>query len=172
MSRVLRSLVDRESRKVPKFDNAALLRVDLFERAQRRVEVEQVHRRGRHADVGKRDFKAREPRSALGRPAGAGMIDQHGPHHARRDREEVRAILPLLAGLLLGQPNVSLVDDRGGLEGVADAFTTKVPGRYAPQLRIDRLHEAGQCGSVTLRPVVQQAGDLFWRVGQQRRPSA
>ena len=51
------------------------------------------------------------------------MVDEDASDRLGRHREEVSAILPLHAALA-DQPEISLVDERGGLEGV--------PGRLVP----------------------------------------
>jgi hypothetical protein len=59
------------------------------------------------------------------RPAGAGDIDQDAPHPQGGHREEVRAVLPAHAARV-AQAQVSFVDERRGLEGVAGAFAGHV----------------------------------------------
>ena len=60
--------------------------------------------------------------AAFLRVARARVIDQDAAHHARRDREEVRAILPR-DGRSVDQPDIRLVDQRGRLQAVAHALS-------------------------------------------------
>ena len=69
------------------------------------------------------------------------MIDQTGANAVRGHGEEVGAILPLRARLLLRESQVRFVNQRGGLQRVPRPLTTQVAGRDAPQLRIDLLYK-------------------------------
>ena len=56
----------------------------------------------------------------------AGEVDEHPAHQAGGHREEVGAILPLDAADI-DQPEVDLVDERGGLEHVVGTLAGHVP---------------------------------------------
>jgi hypothetical protein len=61
--------------------------------------------------------------AALLETLGARHVDQHAAHLPRGHRQEVLAVLPLHV-LDVDQTQVRLVDERGGLQAVAGAFTS------------------------------------------------
>jgi len=72
----------------------------------------------------------------------------------------VRAVLPVLARLLLCEADVRLIDERGGLQRVPLALAAELPRGDPAQFGVHRLHEQRQRGGVAVRPVVQQARDV------------
>ncbi len=98
--------------------------------------------------------------SALLRVSGARVVHQHGADDARRDREEVGAVGPGLAGSLLRQAQVRLVHQRRGLKGVPLALTAHVSRRNLVQFRVDDFHQARERLRVSVGPVLQEAGDF------------
>jgi hypothetical protein len=54
----------------------------------------------------------------------ASEIHQDLPHQLGRDREEMRPVLP--GGIGIDQPQVSLIDKSGGLQGVARVLEAHV----------------------------------------------
>ena len=85
----------------------------------------------------------------------AGGVHQDASHHPRRDREEVRAVLPLhLVGG--GQPQIDLLDERRGLECVMWAFAAHVSPRQQAQLVMHERHEPIEGGCFAATPCQQQ----------------
>jgi hypothetical protein len=68
------------------------------------------------------------------------VIDQHAPHQAGRDAEEVRAILPV-DRLGADEAYERLIQQRGGLQRVPAPLAPHVGPRQSAQLR---LHERRQ----------------------------
>ena len=85
----------------------------------------------------------------------AGEIDQHLSHHPRRDAEEVCPVFPVDA-LCANQADVGLVDQRGGLEGVASALTAHIAPCQPPQLCVDQWDQPIQRRAVTGAARVEQ----------------
>ena len=67
-------------------------------------------------------------------------VDEDAAHHLRGHAEEVRAVLPAHLRLV-DEPEVRLVDEGRGLEGVADALAPQVAGGEPPQLRVDERQQ-------------------------------
>jgi hypothetical protein len=68
------------------------------------------------------------------------VIHENLPHHLGRDTEEVCAI-PIFRLVLADQPNVSLVNERGRLQGVIPPLTPQINVRQTPELRVSERHE-------------------------------
>ncbi len=87
------------------------------------------------------------------------MVDEDAPHHLRRDGKEVRAVLPRRA-LLIDEPQVGLVDQRGGLQRVAIALAPQ-PGRRAlMQLPVDGRHQLVTGRDVAAGPRMEKPGHV------------
>jgi hypothetical protein len=71
----------------------------------------------------------------------------------------MRAILPPHLPHI-DQPDKGLVDQRGGLQGVADAFVRHVAACEAAQLVMDERHQPFQRGLIAAAPVDQQPRDI------------
>ena len=71
--------------------------------------------------------------AALRAIARAREVDEDPPHDLRRDAEEVRAVLPADV-FPVDQPQVGLVDERGGLQDVARPLAGHASRREAAQL--------------------------------------
>ena len=67
---------------------------------------------------------------------GSREVDENPPHQPRGHREEMRAILPLHLPYV-DEPDKGFVDQRRGLQGVADAFVRHVAACEAAQLVMD-----------------------------------
>jgi hypothetical protein len=63
--------------------------------------------------------------------SGSGEINQHAAHQASGHREKVRAILPL-DPTNIHQPEIDLVDERGGLKNMPRTLARHVPLCEAP----------------------------------------
>ena len=68
--------------------------------------------------------------------ATSGMLHQNAPHQLGRNREEMRAILPLHA-FIVHQPHICFIDQGGGLQAVAGALALHVAARQAVELVIN-----------------------------------
>ena len=95
--------------------------------------------------------------AALLRAACARALDQDLPHGMRRDRAEVRAVLPAIR-LVLHQAEVGLVDERRRLQRLARPLAAQVVGREPPQLLIDdrqqRVHRLPVISHQAIRLIV------------------
>lgn len=76
------------------------------------------------------------------------------------DAEEVGTIFPILI-LLPGEAKVGLVEQGGGLEGVAGALAAHVAGGEAAEFVKDDGRENFEGGFIALTPLVQKYGNLF-----------
>jgi hypothetical protein len=79
----------------------------------------------------------------------------------------VRAILEARA-LPLDESQVSLVDERGGLEGVARTLAREVAAREAPEFGVDDGDEAFERGLVAVALGREQLRDILRRVLSHR----
>ena len=82
------------------------------------------------------------------------MIDEDAAHDAGRDGKEVRAVLPIDAGGI-DQPQVGLVDERGGLVAVAFVFTGEAAARDLAELLVHDRHQRFESGFVAVPPFDQ-----------------
>lgn len=73
--------------------------------------------------------------------------------------QEVRAILPL-DPMNIDQPQVDLVDERGGLENVPWTLARHVPLRKAPQLVVDERQQPVHGPDVAASPFDQKRGHV------------
>jgi hypothetical protein len=122
---------------------------------------------GHDRDILQRDV--RDAAAALGSLAAASMVDQHVPHHLRGHREEVRARLPADV-LLIDQPQVRLVHERGRLEKGAGCLTPHVTAGQAVELLVYEGDETIEGGRIAAAPIYEQACDLvFARHGSSVR---
>lgn len=64
------------------------------------------------------------------------MVDENMAHHLGSDTEEMCAILPLWR-FLTNQTQISLVYQRGALQGVIGTFVPKVLARQATQFAVN-----------------------------------
>ena len=86
--------------------------------------------------------------------SGARKVDEHPAHQAGGHREKVRAILPL-DPMNINQPEIDLVDERGGLEDMAWTLTGHVSLGDAPQLAVHEREELLDGPAVTGPPFDQ-----------------
>jgi hypothetical protein len=68
------------------------------------------------------------------------VVDEDAAHDLRGDGEELRAVLPGDV-LPVNQPQVSLVDERRGLQGLGVALVLEVRGGQPPQLVVDQFEQ-------------------------------
>jgi hypothetical protein len=136
-----------------------LLRVERRQRCERVIEVAQIDRAllGRIHGLVERD--AHRGIAPLRRPARARVVDQDAPHETRRDREKMRAVLPLDAGLPC-DPQIRFVHERGRVQRRCVGLRTKPAARELLQLRIDGVHEIRLRALVSRVPSAQERGDV------------
>ena len=102
--------------------------------------------------------------------SGPGEIHEHAAHQASGHREKVRAILPLDA-TNIHQPEVDLVDERGGLEHVVRALARHMPPRKAPQLAVHEREQPFQGSRVAPPPFDQKGCHVVgWAIGHRPDP--
>ena len=83
--------------------------------------------------------------TALGRIAGASVIDEDAPHRLGHGAEEMRAIAEWDVGA--GEPEKGLVDESRRLERVTLPLAAHVPARDRVQLTVDERQQLGErCG--------------------------
>src|SRR5690348_6837737 len=68
------------------------------------------------------------------------VIDQHLSHYSRGNREEVRLVVKLDAGLV-GELEESLMDERGRVQGVAVALVLELSMGHRAQLGVDEWND-------------------------------
>ena len=76
------------------------------------------------------------------------------------------AVLPDDA-VLLEQAEVGLVDEGGGLQGVAATLAAEVTRGAAPQVVVDERHQPLLGTAVALTPEAQEFGDALGRCGHE-----
>jgi hypothetical protein len=86
------------------------------------------------------------------------VVDQDPAHHLRGQPKKLRPVAPVHA-VLLDEPQVGLVHERGGLERVARALGAQLRGREVAQLVVDRGQEAVEVRAVAAAPSDQELGD-------------
>ena len=64
------------------------------------------------------------------------MLDQNATHHLRRDRKEMRPVLPLHAGVV-HKPHIGLVDQGRRLQAVAGTLSLHVAARQPVERIVD-----------------------------------
>ena len=91
-----------------------------------------------------------------------GVVHQDSPHHLRRNREEVAAVLPVHVALA-EQLHVGFVDHGRGLEAIGSPFAGQLPRGEQPQFLINDRNEPIECIAVAALPVLQQPRDIRFR---------
>jgi hypothetical protein len=91
--------------------------------------------------------------------AGAGVIHEDATHDAGRNGEEVRAVVPR-DGLRVHEPEIGLVDERGGLEAVACPLAGPTAPRDVVELVVDERNQLRERSLVALSPGEKQSGDV------------
>jgi hypothetical protein len=83
------------------------------------------------------------------------MIDENLPHQSRRNREELRAVLPSYASQVY-EAQVRLVDERGRSERVIGPLRTQSPARDPTQIVIHNLDQPAGRDPIALAPRYEQ----------------
>jgi hypothetical protein len=107
---------------------------------------------------------------ALFRLSAAGVTDQDAPHHLGGDAEELGAILPVDL-VLIDEPEINLVHQRGRLEGVIGAFPAEEADGLAVQLFVDQRKQRLERVSIARGPGNQPSGHLapVWHLSRLRK---
>ena len=88
------------------------------------------------------------------------MTDHDSAHQLCGDAKEVGAILPLWRGIA-GELEVSVVEQRGGLQRVVRSLPVHVMPRQALELRLHERNQLLQCTRVSIAPVGEELRDLL-----------
>lgn len=147
---------DGEPAEVAQLDDPRLTRIDHLESLHGGVERQDRYRvRGRRGDgAGERDVLP--VAASLERMFAARVLDQDPAHHARRDAEEMRAILPV--HIRVDQPQIGFMDQRRGLERMSLGLAPELSPRQPAQLRIDERNQPVVRPIVPEPPFAQQLG--------------
>ena len=86
---------------------------------------------------------ARPAAALLRGPLAAGVLDQDAAHGLGGGREEVAAAVPVLGVGRADEPEVRLVDQGGGLEGLAGLLAGQPGGGELAQLVVDEREQLG-----------------------------
>jgi hypothetical protein len=137
-----RSFFGGESAEEAKFDDTALLLIHFGEFQQGVVEGDQV----RGASDGRGDGGIKGDAKigpALGGTVAAGVVHQDLAHEAGGDGDEVHPVLRF-NGVLPGEPKIGLVNQVGGLHGVAGAFIAEIAVGEGSEILVDEGDESLQ----------------------------
>ena len=110
----------------------------------------------RHVDAVERYRDRHAPLDGAPRPR---VIHQQPAHHARRHREEVRAVLPVDASLI-DQLEVGLVDQRRRRQRMIPPLTDEIAPRQTAQLVVNGVHQGAAGRLRAVAPREQQARDI------------
>ncbi len=97
-------------------------------------------------------------------PFQPGAVDRHSSHRLGRGGEEVRFAVEML---IPDQPQVSLMDQGGGVEGVPGTLRGHPRGREFPQFVVDEREQVGRRLAVAGRRGGEEVGDLgriIWNI--------
>jgi hypothetical protein len=142
-----RRLPDRETAEVAQFDDLAEPRIDLLEPPEGVVEHQQpaeVLVQDKHALAQR--YPGHASPAFLSIPP-AGVIHQNLTHGSSCDPEEVGSILP--GDIRFSKPEVGLVDEIRGLNGLSRAFPGKIRRGDLPELVVHEWKELVQGGLVS-----------------------
>src|SRR6185312_11637970 len=151
-------LFRRHSAEEAHFDQLCFERVVGFERLQRVVDADDhgISLQGSVHELVERENDLSG--AAFRRVAGAGVVGQNLAHDVRGDAEKVGAALEVrLAGI--NQAKVSFVDQRGGLQGVADALLPEIVSGEFAQFGVDLWQEPVEGGLVAFSQILQSDGN-------------
>jgi hypothetical protein len=105
---------------------------------------------------------AAPPAAMLGPPLAPGLVDEDAAHGLGGGGEEVAPAVPVLDLVHVHQPEVRLVDQGGGLEGLARLLLGQLLRRQPAQLLVDQQQLVGGA-RVALLDGRQDARDLTHR---------
>jgi hypothetical protein len=90
------------------------------------------------------------------------MVDEHAPHHRRRDRKELLAVLPVFRPLRM-HSQIRLMHERGWFEDVVRTFSPQPRRGPAAKLCIHRSQQAITRVESAGAPGAQQTSDIARR---------
>jgi hypothetical protein len=149
----LGDLFHGEPPEIAEFDGFALSRIDLLEGSKTAVKGHEVPAPLLLKAHGLIQWHF-DPRP-LTRVLPARVVHQDLAHQARRHTEEMRAALPGRIALI-DEPHVGLMDKRGGLQRVPQAFLAQVAGGQSAKFPINQGREVIKSLLVPLCPLSQQ----------------
>jgi hypothetical protein len=151
----LSSLLQGESSEEAQFHYAALPGIDFGESIQSIVERYDVHvfSPGRHRHRLQRELAGIA--AAFPCRVAAGIVDENLAHEVSGNREEMGAALPLRR-LEPDHAQVSLMHERGTLQGVAGPLPLQLRVREATQFSIDKGQQDIECVAVSVPPPLQK----------------
>ena len=162
----LPGLLRREPAEVPAHHHLAQPPVQLGESVQRFVQREQRVAAGRGRRIlGQRHVVQLAP--SPGRLAASGVVHQDPAHRQRRGAEEVRPVAPFDPGLI-HQPQVGLVHQARGAEGVTGPLASKLGVGEPAKVGIDLLVQPGLGVRVAVAEPEEQLGDATPVTGGSR----
>ena len=93
-----------------------------------------------------------------------GKVDEDSSHQLCGDGKEMRPVLPLDSARV-SQPEIGLVHERSGLQGMPRALTCHVAACQPMEFVVNERREAGQSVLIAAVPGEQQLGDITRRSG-------
>ena len=153
-----RGFLDVESREVPELDKLRLKWVDPAELLEGIVECENVER---VVCIVWDLFQthARRAAAALVSETLARVINEDATHHVCSYSEKLRAILPV-SGALIDEAQVRLVNQSGGLKGMAVRFPAHCVRGDTAQLVVYERYELIRRSTVALTPRLEERSDV------------
>ncbi len=135
-----RNFVFSEAAEITQLDDAALPLVEVSKLGQCLIQQEEIAPAGVDAREVVVEHDPQRSVRTFRRRAGAGMVHENAAHHSRRQREEMHAALPVDLSLAQ-QAQIGFVHQRGRLECVALAVTTKMACGALPELAVDERQQ-------------------------------
>jgi hypothetical protein len=83
------------------------------------------------------------------------MVDQDSTHDLGGNAEEVRLVLPIHLALI-GEPEVCLVDEGRGLQGMPGPLVFQLPRGDSTQLGIDQRQQSLESIAIAPAPAIEQ----------------
>ena len=150
----MRRLVDGQSTKRPQLHDSGEFRVDLLEAIERTIEREDRYL-GRCCDLLRFvDRHAGDSSASLPGAVPAGVVDQDSAHHPRGHPKKMCSIVQIDLALV-DKPQVHLMNQRRGLQGVIGPLAPKLTRGHAAELRIDEWQQLIERAIVASTPLTQ-----------------
>src|SRR5262245_59153913 len=90
----------------------------------------------------------------------AGVVDEDAADQVGGKGEELGAARPVESGMAV-EPQIGLMDDGGGLQGMPSPLAAQLLGGDAPQLVVDQRQNLLRGLLIAAAPALQQASDLL-----------
>jgi hypothetical protein len=155
-------LVDAEAGEIAELHDARLAGVVSFERREGVAEGDEIDTGLLHERLRLIERDVDGPAATLVPRVSTGVVDEHAPHDAGADGEEMRAVLPR-GGVTAGEAEEGLVHQRGRLQRMTRPLALHLPRRDATKLREHERREAVERGAIASGPVREQTRDLRLR---------